>query len=128
MDKSTEKDRAYVLTMYDDEGKLCTPVLHQFKMQTDAQRKKHRLFQDKIADMKGEDTKFLLSLVLTTGGDVGIAEEDDPRTVREDCEDELLYMKDGIDGIHNTITNLVCECESWTSDIQMLENDVLSLT
>ena len=123
-----DKDRAYLLTLYDDSGEFCTPILHQFKMQTPAQRKKHRTFRDNIADMRDAGTNFLLSLVMIAGGDVEVFEEDDPRTIREDIEDEMCYMKDGLDGLYSSISSIVIDVESCTTDLQGLENDVLSLT
>ena len=123
------RDRAYLLTLYKDDGTLCTPILHVFKRGKRSMREleaKHRKFRDNISDMESEGTDFLLSLVLFNVGvkAKGVPQEQDPATCREEKE-ELI---EAVDSLYNNIQDLRCVVDEFQSLVSDCENSALDLS
>lgn len=123
------RDRAYLLTLYKEDGTLCTPTLHLFKRGKHSMRDlvtRHTRFRDKVADMEAEGTDFLLAVVLFNVGDnaKGVPMEQDPRTVREEKE-ELVEAADSLYNSVQDLRSVVDEIQSYVSDC---ENSAMDLS
>lgn len=133
---SNDKDRSYILAYYEEKGSLDPTSIecHQFYLgsrnapKRKMEGKKHRAFLDRIAEEKAAGRQFMLGLVIRKGEKCTHSTEDDPATLREEHEEEMGYMKDGLESLHESISSLVCDAENWRDELQSIESEACSLT